>query len=75
MSQPIRGPTPWAEIHPSTCKGMFPARIKHALHLFEWTWHNVDLSYFIAAHMVHSSKCRVQLISYLVPLKILFLHE
>ena len=61
--QPTQGPGPRPEVHRSSYKGLFPACISPGLHLVEWTRHNVDLSYFVAAHMVHSSGCRLQLTS------------
>ena len=46
---------PWPEMNRSSCKGTFPPYLRHGLHLVEWTRHNVGLSYFAGAHMVHSS--------------------
>ena len=40
--------------------------------LVEWTRHNAELSYFAAAHTVHSSSCRLQLILQHDPLTISF---
>ena len=60
----------WPEVHHSSDKGMCPACISPGQHLVEWTWHIVDLSYFVDAEPVHSSSSRLELTSQFVPLKV-----
>ena len=61
MSYPTRETALWPEVHHSSCKGMFPTCVKPEQHLVEWTRHIVELSYFVGAHTVHSSGCKLQL--------------
>ena len=68
MLELTRGPAPCPEVHRSRCKRVFPACVNPGLHLVEWTRYIVDLSYFVAAHTVHSSSCRLQLASQLISL-------
>ena len=69
MLELTRGPAFWAEVHRSISKGIIPTWVSIALNLAEWTRHIVGLLYLVAAHKVHSSGCRLQLISELVWVK------
>ena len=48
---------------------MFPACVRLGLYLIEWKRHIVDTSYFETAQPVHSSGCKLQLTSQVVPLR------
>ena len=70
MPELTRGPAPWAEAYRSRCKGLFPAYVTPGLHLFEWTSHNVDFSYFgSAAHTVNHLVAGCSLLCSSVPYK------
>ena len=69
MPDLIRGPVQWPEMYRSSYKGMLPACISPCLTLLEWIRHIGDLSYFVSAHTVYSSGCRLQLASQLISLK------
>ena len=52
MRELTRGHGPWPAVHRSGDKEMFPVSASPGLHLVEYTKHNVDLSYFVAAQVV-----------------------
>ena len=47
--------------HKCTVAAARSTSVRPCLHLVGWTTHNEELSYFEAAHMVHSFGCRLQL--------------
>ena len=62
MSEPTRAPALlWSRVHCRSCKRMFSACVKLRKHLVELNRDYVKLSYFAAAHIVHSSGCRFHL--------------
>ena len=75
MSQPTRGSQPCPDVHCSSFKGIFPVCVSLGLHLVEWTRHIVGLSYFAAAHTVHSSGWRLQMTLHVGLSKMSVLHQ
>ena len=70
MRELTRGHGPWPEVQRSGDKEMFPVSASPGLRLVKYTKQIVDLSYFVAAQVVHSFSCRFQVTSQLVPLKV-----
>ena len=70
MRELTRGHGPWPEVQRSGDKEMFPVSASPGLRLVKYTKQIVDLSYFVAAQVVHSFSCRFQLTSQLIPLKV-----
>ena len=75
MPQTTEWLDPWRNVHCSSYLGMFPACISPALLLIEWNRHKLEPSYFVAAYIVHSSGCRLQITSQVGLSKISVLHE
>ena len=67
VTNPTRGTTLWPNVLHISCKAMFSAYVRPGVHLAEWNRDNVGLSYFVDAHTVHSSSCKLQLYSLLSP--------
>ena len=53
VTKPTRATALWPEMHRSSCKGMFLALVSPGVHLVQWTRDTLELSYFVAPHMVH----------------------